>query len=255
MLRTRDFVLYVAVVVFLVAGIGVTVIGDNGRKVLQSFSPIDFMEANVPAGAVSTDDADDREANLARLKSKIAAGEGVVISAPPIFTSVDSQPSTTPSVVGSRRVEPLTCASWSSQSDVATNWPESGVKIKEVEGARLVYFESVSPNSTTTSESVLLQLPVKQIRASGDSCIDGPYIGVTLRGELIGNDEVTKFGNVSETTQVGYALDGFPIYGRKSSTTDLDSCGGIATSLGYRYHLRASDNFILGCFAGLPATF
>lgn len=251
MIRTRDFFLYVATVVFLLAGIGVTVISDKSRQVLESFSPIDFMEANVPTSAILTSGENDREANLARLKSKIAAGEGVVISAPPVFTSVDSNPSTTEPTLGEGRATPLTCASWSSQSDAVVNWPQSGVKIKEVEGARLVYTEVI--NGTTTEEKVLLQLPVRQVRSAGDSCIDGPYIGVTLAGELIGNDDAAKFINSSETVHLGYALDGFPIYGRKTSATDLDSCGGAATSLGYRYYLRANDNFILGCFAGLPA--
>ena len=236
------------------AGIGVTVISDNSRRVLESFSPIDFMEASIPASAILSSAEDEREANLARLKSKIAAGEGVVISAPPVFTSVDSQASSTDSIIGDKRSQPLTCASWSSQNEVAATWPQSGVKIKEVEGARLVYVESVNENGTTTEENVLLQLPVRQVRAPGNSCIDGPYIAVALDGKLIANDSLAKFGSFSETVQIGYALDGFPIYGSKSDTSGLDSCGGTATAFGYRYYLRANENFVLGCFAGLPTT-
>lgn len=42
------------------------------------------------------------------------------------------------------------------------------------------------------------------------------------------------------TTMVGYALDGFPIYGPVANQSTLDSCNGRMVNGSYRYHLRTA---------------
>lgn len=58
-----------------------------------------------------------------------------------------------------------------------------------------------------------------------------------------------------ESSIIGYALDGFPIYGPYGSdglaVTDLDACNGKVGSDGfYRYHVTLTSPFTLGCFHG-----
>ena len=57
---------------------------------------------------------------------------------------------------------------------------------------------------------------------------------------------------------VGYAFDGFKIYGlqgeRGRSPKDLDSCNGHKDKgRGYYYHTTENFPFVLGCYRGTPA--
>lgn len=68
---------------------------------------------------------------------------------------------------------------------------------------------------------------------------------------------ITKRGAsaVASETVVGYARDGFAIYGEGIDEELLDSCGGYDNGLGYRYHIRERELFVLGCFAAVPQRF
>ena len=78
--------------------------------------------------------------------------------------------------------------------------------------------------------------------------------------------------SVTSTMLLGYAMDGFPIYGPVSDTSQLDACNGIANGDGsYQYHVRSVDqidanlsycngsspetnwNYVLGCYSGSVA--
>jgi hypothetical protein len=79
------------------------------------------------------------------------------------------------------------------------------------------------------------------------------------------------------TDMVGYALDGFPIYGPVANQTELDECNGLAVNGTYQYHMKTAEqvqaggvhkgdsigpgycngdspaiqwNYILGCYKG-----
>jgi hypothetical protein len=59
----------------------------------------------------------------------------------------------------------------------------------------------------------------------------------------------------SHSPKLGYALDGYPIYGPLSDggvvPTDLDECNGRTHPLlGYVYHVTASAPYMVGCFHG-----
>ena len=75
--------------------------------------------------------------------------------------------------------------------------------------------------------------------------------------------------NPSSDELLGYAMDGFPIYGPLDDDSQLDDCNGIGDGVNYRYHVRSYDqvdqsrdycnaselernnwNYILGCYAG-----
>mmetsp|Transcript_25994 Transcript_25994/g.32052 ORF Transcript_25994/g.32052 Transcript_25994/m.32052 type:complete len:220 (+) Transcript_25994:242-901(+) len=67
---------------------------------------------------------------------------------------------------------------------------------------------------------------------------------------------------------IGYALDGFPIYGPLSDTSGIDACNGIQTNGQYQYHVQTIEqvdaaleycngnspetnwNYVLGCYSG-----
>jgi len=73
-------------------------------------------------------------------------------------------------------------------------------------------------------------------------------------------------------TLLGYAFDGFPIYGPLSDSSNLDACNGIEINGKYQYHVVATNevneginycngnnaannwNYILGCYRGSIST-
>ena len=125
----------------------------------------------------------------------------------------------------------------------------------------MVYEQNMVTASTASGtvsqieEKPRLQLSLSQVRDAEDHCLTGEVIGITTTGSLLMNGSASTYGGSLELTLIGYALDGFPIYGVKSDVSVLDNCGGEQTSLGYRYYLRAGEPFILGCFAATPANF
>jgi hypothetical protein len=88
---------------------------------------------------------------------------------------------------------------------------------------------------------------------SNDWHVHNPYLG-----------EV----NPSSSDLLGYALDGFPIYGPVSDVSVLDGCNGRTVNGQYQYHVRTTDqvdadlsycngssaetnwNYVLGCYSG-----
>lgn len=90
MIRTRDFLVFSGALVLLLTAITTTIITDSmsgaGSQVASvgSFAAPATME-----GAISPETGTDRSGNIARLKTKIAAGAGDVSAGEPIFTSVD----------------------------------------------------------------------------------------------------------------------------------------------------------------------
>ena len=51
--------------------------------------------------------------------------------------------------------------------------------------------------------------------------------------------KVTNVASYTSTTLLGYAMDGFPIYGPLADASVLDECNGFgATASEYKYHVR-----------------
>jgi hypothetical protein len=75
-------------------------------------------------------------------------------------------------------------------------------------------------------------------------------VGVAKDGSLIRNNEARLYGIFGEQTLVGYALDGFPIYGISESV--VDACGGVSVAGQYRYQLSVERENIINCFAAKP---
>lgn len=126
-------------------------------------------------------------------------------------------------------------------------WSASGLSFEVVEGARLLLRESVAE----TSSEVILQLPLFTSPFGGSTCLSTDVAGIALDGSLIRNSDYKVYSIFGNQTLVGYALDGFPIYGLdKNSATD--SCGGTIVDGQYRYYLNANREGVIGCFSGTP---
>ena len=243
MFRTRDFVLLFTSIVFLVLAIGTTLAGIlfPPGTVPATLTPAQPAEE---AGAAVAEGGLDREARAAALAKKIAADSDLFITAPPTVVPTDTPPEPAPEVTVV--MEPLLCGNY---QPYANFWPSQQVSVTTSEGVR-VYRDMTSVASTTVSLP-LLTLAVSPLPGI-PYCLSSDVIGVANDGSLIRNTEAGLYGIFGPDTLIGYALDGFPIYGR--SDVVADECGGVAHSGGYRYQVASDRGYILACFSAVPAT-
>ena len=73
-------------------------------------------------------------------------------------------------------------------------------------------------------------------------------IGVTNGGVLMFNGDVNSYRKIPENALIGYARDGFPIYGVYKEK--VDECGGYDHPSGYRYTVSTQRDYIIGCYVG-----
>ena len=85
------------------------------------------------------------------------------------------------------------------------------------------------------------------------SCLPSDVIGIALDGSLIRNNEAALYTVFGGETLIGYALDGFPIYGM-TPLLATDRCGGVQIDGNYRYVLQPDRPGLITCFAGAPIT-
>lgn len=255
MFRTRDYTLMLSAIVFLLVGIVTTTVSQGGFGVFSGQEAAVFVATNEnDTYSAVLEEADmSREDRVTALRKKIAAlgnlGAVAVEEAAPTESPVPEAPETTSGHVTENR-----CGSYSS---AGVAWNSAGVKLEEVEGARLVYREtktvataSSSASSTLPSRQILAQLPVRSIPSASQSCISNIVIGISKNGSLIRNTDVAGYGSFGGDTLVGYALDGFPIYGAADKKTDI--CGGLMENGQYRYQISSSRETIITCYAGSP---
>jgi hypothetical protein len=77
-------------------------------------------------------------------------------------------------------------------------------------------------------------------------CVPSEVVGVTLSGSLMFNSDASFYRGYGQEYLIGYARDGFPIYGYYEGP--VDSCGGYMHSSGYRYTVSPNRDHIIGCF-------
>lgn len=263
MIRTRDFFLYLLMLAFVVLAAvqtGVSQYAVEGWRelLLPRTAEAPTVPAYVPGAS------NDVSARYAALRERLAAGDGYIEDAPPVFTSVDqtvvastNSPSTSQSVpAGSRSVQ------WCSgpvRADVSM-WPTNDTSLAVIEGQRVLQSTvttetTVGTTTTQTTETVThLALPIRSVRSTFDSCLDSTLIGVTTAGTPLLNDLASQFTQANETTVVGYTRDGFAVYGPTADPSQLDACGGQYVNGSYQYHVRSDEPFILGCYAGVPSS-
>lgn len=204
-------------------------------------------------------EAEDRfnyDERVSELKDKIAdrllpSGEAdVVVEATEATTtaaSTDDQENTTDDAVA---LAERRCSLYQPSGSL---WDARGVKMQVSEGARVFYrpgTATASVGSTTTpTREVLAELPLRK-SATGAYCVPSDVIGITENGFLIRNSEVSLFASYGSSALIGYALDGFPIYG--ASDVKTDQCGGAVVGGQYRYVLDTNRETIIACYGATP---
>lgn len=261
MFRTRDFVLIFTAIVFLVAAIGTTIMWDRSSDV-SSTPKLKFIDNDDTeyVAVIESKDALSREDRLKDMRAKIAEGGELVVTAP-----VQPSPASTSSSGENASSTVLTKAEsrCTDYSEASVAWSPYGLQMEEKEGGRLFYREIVSEyefvQETTTDDSmslpenkkeVVLQLPVRAIPVGSPSCLSSVVVGIAQDGSLIRNNEAGLYGVFGADTLVGYALDGFPIYGLSGIATD--QCGGTIVNGQYQYYLNKERETILNCYSGVP---
>lgn len=264
MIRTRDFILYCVILVFLLMGAIYT--GFMSLDSDPRISKVAFDADTTTTLTAYTEETEDSfTERITSLRAKLSSGEGVIESAPPVFTSVDqlraqeaasSAAAVATSSVGTREVQ--YCGAPIVPAILAT-WPTI-TNVQTVEGEAVFYTEATTEVAVGTTTSTVVEtvaaftLPIRSIRTGFDSCLPDILIGATTAGGPLLNTSVTRYSSVSAATQIGYIRDGFPLYGPVPDETLLDSCGGQMVNGAYQYHVRPSEPMLIACYAGIPAT-
>lgn len=260
MFRTRDFVLFFTTIIFLVSAIGITILSQVGTEARQNtLLPKETKEiTNVDAVVLSSnEEVDTKESRIERLKRKIEESGVVSYSEPEEDMFVSTGQTEDNTVLPSEQTVQL-CANYSESTFF--NWNPTDITVQEVEGVRQYFTtKSVEVASTTASttdlvveKTVKLVLPVATMPIGGSTCLSSNIIGVAVDGSLMRNSEVGLYGIFSSETLLGYALDGFPIYGVGQSLTD--ECGGRTVGGQYRYELSVDRETLISCYSGTPQT-
>lgn len=264
MIRTRDVFLYLLSVGFLLIAIVTTALvkapSRDGGEPLAMAPTVIATDIQVEA---DTQDGPDRASRIADLRSKILAlnpEQEEVIQMPPeeeLETAVESEEEIDEELVlsDSSSSNNAYCPMFATST---TWWPASGVMMDAREGIRLVYVETVTPplfvSSSTepeVTEDVLLQLPIRLLPHAETNCLSSDVVGIALDGSLIHNQDYTAYRIFEQHTLIGYALDGFPIYGTAPGVA-TDQCGGAIVDGSYRYYLSPERAGMLGCYSGTP---
>ena len=267
MIRTRDFFLFLLTVGFLVLCIGLAVTEDLGlgrekenvkEKLVFATDSGDEVAAVVVESLPTA-----RAQKLAQMREKIAASAGQSISAVNEADEEGVEVASTETNVATTTASSEEKIWYCDVVSKTTAVSIAGAKFKEVEGARVVYQDGPLVPTTPTvvasgspagslmasSEIVVLELPLRTTPLSSASCIPSDVVGIALDGSYIRNEEYAVYAVFGGETLVGYALDGFPIYGQ-NNTVATDRCGGSMLEESYKYYLSKDREAVLGCYAG-----
>lgn len=235
MIRTRDLLLYVLVVVFLV----IAVVATWHQSTKKHSPQVTYENAQLSAPVIPALKnqivVDERVAVVDRLKTKIARGEGYDEDRPPVFTSVDT-------VVVEEASEVRFCRGRSGLGSELVRLV-SGPLEMTVEGSTRVF--------TAESGQMIFQLPLYPQRTTQPICAN-QVAGIAVDGTVLYNNNTDILRSASQYQLIGYALDGHSIYGPVTDSGALDDCGGRTTAAGYTYHVPKDKEKILTCFTSEP---
>ncbi len=277
MIRSRDLVIFVGVVLFLVFGITLTHLKAVYAPLFAG-TPVAFLvdtnaSTSFTAIAQLKTDTDKRASTIERLKKALAQNTEVIQVNPSVETAVVATSTETngdqdvaTSVEGNAGI--VSCGSSDDSFEVMSQWPRSDVRIEIKAGMRLIVHteEKEAPilfATSTVSSSVqvkkeqvvttLLQIEMYPRVQSNPTCVPSTIIGVTSLGALLSNSDASFYKNTNSNVLIGYARDGFPVYGLFEGA--VDACGGYVHPEGYRYTIGKDRNYVLGCFVGIPQSF
>lgn len=256
MFRTKDFVLLLVTVAFLLVAIVYTVSKNHSSSTNSSNPLLAGAPEIVSTSAVITSPEEknlSRTERLERLRNQIANSELVTISNPEPDSDIGDD--VVVSDESNLVTGPVFCPNY--DPSYAPYWPVGQIKTHEAEGVRQYFVTETVQNGTTSSSTlernILLTLPQQFIPTGSERCLPFEVVGVALDGSLIRNNEVQLYSIFSNETMIGYALDGFPIYG--ASAKPVDACGGRIELGQYRYELSSDRQTILNCYRGANQSF
>jgi hypothetical protein len=271
MIRTRDLVIFLGALFALVVLIGITLFFDV-RGALWSQQEISVGSSENDSStytAYSEDTTLNRQENISRLRKLLAENDTVITPSPSVESvavAQDTNQNGTSSVTGTENQVVLqSCGNVDTDEQYARSWPLSDVLLIVKDSSRSVVHitqedSSLQTGSSTTVSTLpavavdtLLSMPNFPAVQADKNCVGSVVIGVTNEGSLIYNTDAGLYRTRGPESHIGYARDGFPIYGPYAGQTD--SCGGYQHAQGYRYSIPSERTFILGCYSATPAQF
>lgn len=252
MVRTRDFVLFLLAVAFLLLAIMGTSVWQTWRSLPFVAGFLSESDAEVDYAADVPTPEDNRASRLEVLRAKVVERLGAITVAksesepePEPVAPVTVPTTTTPTEV----VTVKTCAGYRT---FAVEWIPQQIVAENREGAR-VYFERGVANalSSTTPETIRAVISLRSWPSGSSTCLPTDVIGIAADGSLIRNNELALYTVFGGDSLVGYSLDGFPIYGPSKVATD--ACGGAIVGGQYRYVLDADRPGLITCFSASPS--
>lgn len=263
MIRTRDLVLFLLCFGFLAVAITLTVQRGSGGESTITLGDI-APEASTTALAPE-ERAVDRRATIERLRGLLASDTSTITPEPDRFLDdlppeATDEPLPTDVAPAARR-----CLFPDDVLPKVASWPVGKVRVGTDGGFReAALIETVAvpavddetgatTTATETIKTVLLRLPLVPSQVPVPSCLPSEVVGITTSGTLLFNSDARIWQNVTESTLIGYARDGYPIYGQ--TTAPLDECGGYNPGSGYRYALSSDRPYLIGCYRATPQSF
>jgi hypothetical protein len=221
-----------------------TITSQGGLNNSASVIVAGFSDAEVDYTVEKNSSVDvnqEKKERLAQLSKKIAELDIKEVIKDEVIDEIIEEDNQNESNVSSMQV----CPNYRVYSG---SWSGSGLKFEVVEGARLLTREGgVVPE-------VILQLPIYTSSLGNRKCLETDVVGIAMDGSLIRNSDYTVYSIFGSETIIGYALDGFPIYGL-SSDVKSDACGGIQSGGEYGYYLSEDREGVIACFSGNPVSF
>lgn len=256
MIRTRDFLLFLISVGFLL----VIITAETARQYFARDND-GLPVATTPAfnenalsdisAEVVMHDGIDRQANIERLREKL---RDFIANPPEPETSLSAPPpdnkplDTSTTTEDNAPVIPTSALLCGGYLPYAGAWPNQLLSIDVQEGVRVVSAKSVEADG---GNEVVVVLPIRTV---GDpvspSCLPTDVVAVAQSGSLIRNNEAGGYRAFPEHVLVGYTLDGYGLYGH--TTKETDHCGGVMVNGEYRYYLSETRETALNCFVAPP---
>jgi hypothetical protein len=262
--RTRDLLIYVAILFVLCAGIAYALISGAEKNGGASEADLAMISGPDAYTAVNTKTEVDRQSIIDRLRSAIAQNDSGITPEPSVETPV-SEPETPEEEngTGTPGASLMRCSTADNDAQKLQAYPLTGVSVALEGAARVVLSQpdtaeasassSASTTKPTPSPVKLLTIPVSPSPLIAAQCVPSDAIGITPYGAVLYNSDVNLYRSYGAEALIGYARDGYPIYG--SYGGEVDSCGGYESGNGYRYTVSPDRSFIVGCFRAIPAPF
>jgi hypothetical protein len=246
-------------VAFLVLAVGIT----QMRAIVDSLGVVTGLSwsdvsGDIEYGAEVPLLPDTRADKLEHLREKIA--QRLSLGTAPVVFSEGSPATSSPEVAvitSTSTPAVININECPGYSPLNVFWSPQLIAQENVEGMRIYSQPGESTMDATgvmvPTQNVRVKFPLRSWPLSSSSCIPYDVIGIAMDGSLIRNNEVALYAVFGGNTLVGYALDGFPIYGADSKIK-TDACGGAVVEGAYRYVIEASRPGIILCYAGAPAS-